>query len=348
MSGTDLNPPESFISNMMKSGVHIQAFETQSDGSPLEDDEAVRAGQDQFVGTRYISWSEGGLGLFVMDTNLNVNGVMRAEVTSGFLAIDLPFHGRNHAMRDWLVNDRKVVIGGVRNQPTLGALTLDYMRTGDQLEARLDKRNVKGAFLLINDSMLATHVGKSTAELPSLIAEFVAGERAESAYVELPVKAVWRLGELLGGRVGGEFAPLYYQACASEIAWIVLNHLGSTPAQIHHDKISLHQRVGVERVRSVIEEDPARRTNVHELARLSGMNRTTLRELFKEVHGKTISTYRTEIIMDRALRMVRDSEISIAELAFLLGYSDTANFSVAFKRFYGFSPGWFRNRSISS
>ena len=65
---------------------------------------------------------------------------------------------------------------------------------------------------------------------------------------------------------------------------------------------------------------------------LSAFN-TSFRELSHEVKMKQAKAF-----------LSRDS-ISIKEIAYYLGYSDVSNFSLAFKRYFGESPGNFRRKS---
>lgn len=101
----------------------------------------------------------------------------------------------------------------------------------------------------------------------------------------------------------------------------------------------------LEQVRSLIEENPSQSRSIEELTRIACMNRTTLRDLFKRVYGTTISDYRTELLMRRAMSMIIEDDLPISEITFLLGYSDAANLSVAFKRFHGAPPGAFRRKA---
>ena len=74
--------------------------------------------------------------------------------------------------------------------------------------------------------------------------------------------------------------------------------------------------------------------------RLGLSERSLQRQLKKE--GTTFLTLKDEIRKDLSLNYVRDVNIDISEIAFLLGYSDQSAFSRSFKRMTGKSPSEIR------
>jgi AraC-like DNA-binding protein len=58
--------------------------------------------------------------------------------------------------------------------------------------------------------------------------------------------------------------------------------------------------------------------------------------------GTTFNTLLNEIRQDLAKQYVRDQDISMTEIAFLLGFSESSAFSRAFKRWTGVSPSAYR------
>jgi len=79
--------------------------------------------------------------------------------------------------------------------------------------------------------------------------------------------------------------------------------------------------------------------SIEQLAEISGMNRTKLQECFKDLFGKTIFTYTTDMKMLKAKLLLEDEQgLSLKEIAGMLGYRHTNHFSAAFKKRYNFSP----------
>lgn len=75
-----------------------------------------------------------------------------------------------------------------------------------------------------------------------------------------------------------------------------------------------------------------------ELARKVGVNQTKLKDGFKSVFGDTVFGYLQEIRMTKARHYLSDTALSIQEISHLSGYQNVSNFSIAFKRKFGYPP----------
>ncbi|WP_238360812.1 helix-turn-helix domain-containing protein [Iningainema tapete] len=52
--------------------------------------------------------------------------------------------------------------------------------------------------------------------------------------------------------------------------------------------------------------------------------------------------------MQKAVELLHDENLTVKEIAVLVGYDSEVAFNQAFKRSYGFPPGVFRRASIST
>jgi len=84
--------------------------------------------------------------------------------------------------------------------------------------------------------------------------------------------------------------------------------------------------------------------SLHELAAEVGTNECTLKRAFKEEYHMSVFQYLYEYRMNRAVSYLLDSQLSISEIATLLGFDYQSHFCTAFKRKYGMSPSQFRER----
>lgn len=86
--------------------------------------------------------------------------------------------------------------------------------------------------------------------------------------------------------------------------------------------------------------------NVEDVLKLVPMSRTALETAFREFIGRSPHHEITRIRMERARRMLAESELPIADVARRCGYSTVDYFSAAFKRKEGVSPSDFRRMKM--
>jgi TolB-like protein/AraC-like DNA-binding protein len=82
---------------------------------------------------------------------------------------------------------------------------------------------------------------------------------------------------------------------------------------------------------------------VNELAKELGMSRSNLHRKVTAFTGKSVSTFISDIKLDKATHLLKESSSTISEIAFECGFQSTTYFSKCFKDRYGFPPGEVRN-----
>ena len=88
--------------------------------------------------------------------------------------------------------------------------------------------------------------------------------------------------------------------------------------------------------------DPA--LSIHAIAVYSNFSETYLCAFFKKSTGKTLNAYITEIRMEKAKELLKDSRFKLYEVANQLGYKDANYFSTLFKRYTGCTPSKFMEK----
>jgi AraC-like DNA-binding protein len=87
---------------------------------------------------------------------------------------------------------------------------------------------------------------------------------------------------------------------------------------------------------------PHGKANTSEVARQLGLSRRTLSRLLLD-EGVTFAGIQEELRAALARRYLRDRELPVSEIAWLLGYREVGSFTHAFKRWTGMSPSRFRS-----
>jgi len=86
--------------------------------------------------------------------------------------------------------------------------------------------------------------------------------------------------------------------------------------------------------------------NLLTLAEMLVINPKKLTKGFKRVYGDTIYNYHRKFSLQRASAMLLDTEKSINEISYEIGYSSPSNFCAAFKKQYGVTPLKYREASL--
>jgi len=81
-------------------------------------------------------------------------------------------------------------------------------------------------------------------------------------------------------------------------------------------------------------------------ARQVHLNPNYLSELFKEVTGRNFVDYLSEVRMEAAKQLLRETHLKTYEIAERVGYSSSKYFSAIFRKYCGMTPTEYRNRSI--
>ena len=78
-------------------------------------------------------------------------------------------------------------------------------------------------------------------------------------------------------------------------------------------------------------EHLADRITIEDLSKQFLMNPTTLKKVFKEVYGTSLAAYRKQHRMEKAVELLVDTDMSIAQIALAVGYESQSRFTAAFK-----------------
>ena len=100
----------------------------------------------------------------------------------------------------------------------------------------------------------------------------------------------------------------------------------------------------VQKIINYLERKNSYYTDSKELAACTMMNYSYLCEVFKMKTGNTIHAYNSQIFIDKAIRMMRDSSLNVSEISELLGFSNPFYFSRIFRKVTGYAPSEYMSR----
>ncbi|HZO24062.1 MAG TPA: AraC family transcriptional regulator [Steroidobacteraceae bacterium] len=110
--------------------------------------------------------------------------------------------------------------------------------------------------------------------------------------------------------------------------------------------ISARDAARIYEARDYLAQHYANPPNIPQLARMIGLNRTKLKESFRDTVGFTIYEYILQRRMERAAEMLVTGDYGVAQVAYAVGYEYPANFTAAFKRHFGQLPHTWKRRHL--
>ena len=98
----------------------------------------------------------------------------------------------------------------------------------------------------------------------------------------------------------------------------------------------------VTRAKQYIKERYGENISISDIAAQESFNVSYFSTLFKKETGQTFSEYLTNVRMDEAKRLLKETNLSIALILKTVGYNDTKHFTATFRKFVGVKPSEYR------
>lgn len=111
-----------------------------------------------------------------------------------------------------------------------------------------------------------------------------------------------------------------------------LTHLDSF---VHLDKTEIEK---IREAYAYLQKNSQFHCNVHALAERVNLPTKKLEQGFKKIYGQTVYKALTNARMNRAVMYLRDSDLTVNEIAILVGYKSKDIFYQAFRRSFGYAP----------
>ena len=99
----------------------------------------------------------------------------------------------------------------------------------------------------------------------------------------------------------------------------------------------------IRKILESLEDDPAR--SFRELATLVNLSSSRLGHLFKLHMGVDLSHFLSNERLDKAAELLRQTDLSIKEIAVRVGYHHSSSFDRGFQNKFGIPPADFRRRN---
>jgi len=74
------------------------------------------------------------------------------------------------------------------------------------------------------------------------------------------------------------------------------------------------------------------------------VSKTTIKTYFKTIYGKALMTWRREYRLNRASILLKNKDLTVADISQQVGYMDESKFIKAFKKYHGSTPNKYRRK----
>lgn len=138
------------------------------------------------------------------------------------------------------------------------------------------------------------------------------------------------------------------QQAASDLLRGLLNQLEQWASTQQSTSLGHEQHKQMQAIASRLRANPINTPPVTELARQSGYSATHFHDLFKTVHGMSPQAYVIAYRIEQARHLLKESDQSVSQIAYHLGYRDVFFFSRQFKSQTGKSPLAYRREPTVS
>lgn len=145
------------------------------------------------------------------------------------------------------------------------------------------------------------------------------------------------------------FAPLFSAPVSVRISLLklkvleILIYLSNMKSE--HKELTQYFSQQTELIKEIhqqLTEHLDQRFTIAELSKQYLINTSTLKEIFKAVYGQPIATYMKEFRMRQAMKLLRETNATIADIASQVGYQTQGKFSSAFQAIVKMSPREYR------
>lgn len=168
-------------------------------------------------------------------------------------------------------------------------------------------------------------------------------EEVDIAPIPLPITPQQRslIHELQHNEYQGEMKRLFYESKVTELFLLqAIQAEKSTVCQT--PSISPHDRERLLLAKEFIEHNMLEPLSMKRICKETGLNDFKLKKGFKTLFNTTVFEYLSGLRMQYARQLLLDTNTSIGEVAYTLGYVEPYSLTKAFKKHFGYLPSTLR------
>lgn len=202
--------------------------------------------------------------------------------------------------------------------------------------------------LCVKRSFFTSNLGLSLEELPQPLRALLSSDyihhTAHCSSINIDLQSA--LTALLNVSCSRSVPAAYYEAKAIEIMCLLICQFEQDdPTSNFPGLSSTVKKNRLYEVREMFMLNCAQPLTLTQAASAAGISKTALTTGFRELFGMSVYDFVLQQRMLKAMKLMKASEYSIAQVAEAVGYKQACNFSTAFREYYGCTPNAVRSRS---
>ena len=231
-----------------------------------------------------------------------------------------------------------VVLGGRvklacgRQSWTVGKNEMILLRRAQSVSYEKQGSEETGSFesqlFAINDELLKDFLTSQQVQIPAMNEEY--GTQV-SPMSERLVAYCWSMSPYFNDP--SQVNPGLLRLKVMELLYNVMD----CSKNIFRQMLQLRQPVKTD-IHRVVEENYTSPISLDELAYLSGRSLSSFKREFQDIYGESPARWIREKRLSKAHEMLRSSSLSVADVAYSLGFENPTHFSRIFKQQYGYAP----------
>lgn len=149
--------------------------------------------------------------------------------------------------------------------------------------------------------------------------------------------------QVLKAKIAPNLSDFYFRIKAEELVYLFFSELLKRELRSGYPINEADVKL-IYGIRDGLTKDLSIPPKLPELARANGMSESKMKKLFLQIFGTSIYNYYQTLRMKAAARLLSDKGQSVAEIGYLLGFTNLSHFSRLFEKHYGLKPKQYSKR----
>ncbi len=166
-----------------------------------------------------------------------------------------------------------------------------------------------------------------------------------SPFFQITTSMKFVLQQMLDCPFRENIKQVYLESKSMEMLVLALDQMHDSK-NTHSIKLHSDDIDRIHEARRILLEEMENPPSLVKLAQRAGLNDRKLKEGFKQVFGTTVFGYLHEQRLQEAKRLLQETNLSIAEVAYAVGFANRGYFAAAFRKQFGENPKEYRKKSV--